>query len=178
MWWSNPGWKRRGDACKSTLLEAGHSTMTPIAIISCTVQNREHVLKTTRQGDWSQFNFVRTTDRPKKKSCIFSQECIFHIHDYSRKSWQQNLFFLEWNDFWEAMACECLKLAHLWFSQRNNFSLQFRKKNNGGSPNGAIVFLQIGFTNEAKIIFQKNEVLGSSFHYIKKISQVLIFTPA
>ena len=62
MWWSNPGWKRRDEACKSTLLEAGHATMTPVAIISCTVQNREHVLntagaktagRTTRQGDWS-----------------------------------------------------------------------------------------------------------------------------
>lgn len=52
------------------LLEEGHATMTPGEIISCTVRNREHILKTaganmagrtTRQGDWSQFNFVRTT---------------------------------------------------------------------------------------------------------------------
>jgi len=90
MWWSNPGWKRRGEACKSTLLEAGHANMTPLAIISCTVQNREHVWKTagantagrmTRQGDWSQFNFVRTTHRPKKRFVYFFSRMHF---SYSR----------------------------------------------------------------------------------------------
>lgn len=39
------------------------------------------------------------------------------------------------------------------FHPKKNIPLNL-EKNNGGTPNGAIVFFQIGFTNEAKIIFK------------------------
>lgn len=35
--------------------------------------------RVTRQGDWSQFNFVRTTHRPKKKICVFFLKNAFFI---------------------------------------------------------------------------------------------------
>ena len=65
---------------------------------------------------------------PKKNRVFFLKNAFFIFTTTAVRVGNRICFFLEWNDFWEAMACECLKLAHLWFSQRNNFSFNLGKK--------------------------------------------------
>ena len=84
--------------------------------------------------------------------CIFSQECIFHIHDYSRKSGNRISLFCGMKRFLGAMACEYLKQAHLLFSPKKK--IPFNLEKTMAVLPMVLLFFQIGFTNEVKIIFK------------------------